>query len=88
MATQRDRFRAFNDEDGAMSLDDLLMQIQQPQIDTEAIARQQAEAQLRAQQEAQRQAQIAAEQRAYEEQVYRQAQQAEAQQPAEPTQGE
>jgi hypothetical protein len=64
MATQRDRFRAFNDEDGAMSLDDLLMQIQQPQIDTEAIARQQ---------EAQRQAQIAAEQRAYEEQV-RQAQ--------------
>jgi hypothetical protein len=65
MATQRDRFRAFNDEDGAMSLDDLLMQIQQPQIDTEAIARQQAEAQ--------RQAQIAAEQRAYEEQV-RQAQ--------------
>jgi hypothetical protein len=65
MATQRDRFRAFNDEDGAMSLDDLLMQIQQPQIDTEAIARQQAEAQ--------RQAQIAAEQRAYEEQA-RQAQ--------------
>ena len=56
-----------------MSLDDLLMQIQQPQIDTEAIARQQAEAQLIAQQEAQRQAQIAAEQRAYEEQV-RQAQ--------------
>ena len=73
MAIQRDRFRSFNDEDGAMSLDDLLMQIQQPQIDTEAIARQQAEAQLRAQQEAQRQAQIAAEQRAYEEQV-RQAQ--------------
>ncbi len=65
MAIQRDRFRAFNDEDSAMSLDDLLMQIQQPQIDTEAIARQQAEAQ--------RQAQIAAEQRAYEEQV-RQAQ--------------
>ncbi len=65
MAIQRDRFRSFNDEDGAMSLDDLLMQIQQPQIDTEAIARQQ---------EAQRQAQIAAEQRAYEEQVYRQAQ--------------
>lgn len=32
MATQRDRFRSFNDEDGAMSLDDLLMQIQQPQI--------------------------------------------------------
>lgn len=63
MATQRDRFRAYNDEDG-MSLDDLLMQIQQPQIDTEAIARQQAEAQ----------AQIAAEQRAYEEQAYRQAQ--------------
>ena len=73
MATQRDRFRAFNDED-SMSLDDLLMQIQQPQIDTEAIARQQIEAQIRAQQEAQRQAQIAAEQRAYEEQVYRQAQ--------------
>jgi len=64
MATQRDRFRSFNYEDGGMSLDDLLMQIQQPQIDTEAIARQQ---------EAQRQAQIAAEQRAYEEQV-RQAQ--------------
>jgi hypothetical protein len=63
MATQRDRFRAYNYED-SMSLDDLLMQIQQPQIDTEAIARQQAEAQ----------AQIAAEQRAYEEQVYRQAQ--------------
>ena len=63
MATQRDRFRAYNDED-SMSLDDLLMQIQQPQIDTEAIARQQAEAQ----------AQIAAEQRAYEEQAYRQAQ--------------
>jgi hypothetical protein len=63
MATQRDRFRAYNDEDG-MSLDDLLMQIQQPPIDTEAIARQQAEAQ----------AQIAAEQRAYEEQAYRQAQ--------------
>jgi len=73
MATQRDRFRSFNYEDGGMSLDDLLMQIQQPQIDTEAIARQQAEAQLIAQQEAQRQAQIAAEQRAYEEQV-RQAQ--------------
>ena len=73
MATQRDRFRAYNDED-SMSLDDLLMQIQQPQIDTEAIARQQIEAQIRAQQEAQRQAQIAAEQRAYEEQVYRQAQ--------------
>jgi hypothetical protein len=33
MATQRDRFRAFNYEDGAMSLDDLLMQIQQPQIE-------------------------------------------------------
>jgi len=32
MATQRDRFRSFNDEDGAMSLDDLLMQIEQPQI--------------------------------------------------------
>lgn len=32
MATQRDRFRSFNDEDGAMSLDDLLMQIQQPEI--------------------------------------------------------
>ena len=64
MAIQRDRFRSFNYEDGGMSLDDLLMQIQQPQIDTEAIARQQ---------EAQRQAQIAAEQRAYEEQV-RQAQ--------------
>ena len=63
MAIQRDGFRAYNYEDG-MSLDDLLMQIQQPQIDTEAIARQQAEAQ----------AQIAAEQRAYEEQVYRQAQ--------------
>ena len=89
MATQRDRFRAYYDED-SMSLDDLLMQIQQPQIDTEAIARQQIEAQIRAQQEAQaraqieaqiraqqeaqRQAQIAAEQRAYEEQVYRQAQ--------------
>ena len=79
MATQRDRFRAYNYED-SMSLDDLLMQIQQPQIDTEAIARQQAEAraqaeaQVRAQQEAQRQAQIAAEQRAYEEQAYRQAQ--------------
>lgn len=71
MAIQRDGFRAYNYED-SMSLDDLLMQIQQPQIDTEAIARQQAEA--RAQQEAQRQAQIAAEQRAYEEQVYRQAQ--------------
>jgi hypothetical protein len=80
MAIQRDRFRAYNYEDGGMSLDDLLMQIQQPQIDTEAIARQQAEAraqaeaQIRAQQEAQRQAQIAAEQRAYEEQAYRQAQ--------------
>jgi hypothetical protein len=80
MAIQRDGFRAYNYEDGGMSLDDLLMQIQQPQIDTEAIARQQiearaqAEAQVRAQQEAQRQAQIAAEQRAYEEQVYRQAQ--------------
>jgi len=79
MAIQRDGFRAYNYED-SMSLDDLLMQIQQPQIDTEAIARQQAEAraqaeaQVRAQQEAQRQAQIAAEQRAYEEQVYRQAQ--------------
>ena len=72
MAIQRDGFRAYNYEDGGMSLDDLLMQIQQPQIDTEAIARQQAEA--RAQQEAQRQAQIAAEQRAYEEQAYRQAQ--------------
>jgi len=71
MAIQRDGFRAYNYED-SMSLDDLLMQIQQPQIDTEAIARQQAEA--RAQQEAQRQAQIAAEQRAYEEQAYRQAQ--------------
>jgi hypothetical protein len=32
MATQRDRFRSYNDEDGAMSLDDLLMQIEQPQI--------------------------------------------------------
>lgn len=63
MAIQRDGFRAYNYED-SMSLDDLLMQIQQPQIDTEAIARQQAEAQ----------AQIAAEQRAYEEQAYRQAQ--------------
>jgi hypothetical protein len=69
MAIQRDGFRAYNYED-SMSLDDLLMQIQQPQIDTEAIARQQAEAraqaeaQVRAQQEAQRQAQIAAEQQA------------------------
>jgi hypothetical protein len=61
MATQRDRFRAFNDEDGAMSLDDLLMQIQQPQIDIEAIARQQAEAQRQAEiaSEVARQAQFA-----------------------------
>jgi hypothetical protein len=33
MATQRDRFRSYNYEDGGMSLDDLLMQIQQPQIE-------------------------------------------------------
>ena len=33
MATQRDRFRAYNDED-SMSLDDLLMQIEQPQQTT------------------------------------------------------
>ena len=32
MATQRDRFRSYNYEDGGMSLDDLLMQIEQPQI--------------------------------------------------------